>query len=149
MTRSKSAFALGLALLFTALLAACSSSDDKNAYVDEINALQQDYQAEITELGVPTTLPEVRELAATASDLDAQLAADVAAVDPPEEVADLHEELIAALEDSAAVTAEVEQIVSTTRDRAELQRAIAEANRNSETTIAEFNDLIDRINEEL
>jgi hypothetical protein len=143
------AFALGLALLAGALFAACGDTDEKNEYVDRINELQASYAEELSAVGVPSSLAEVRELATKGAELDAQLAADVAAVDPPEEVADLHAELVATLEESAATTAELERVVDTTKNTQELQRAITEADRNAQATIDEFNALIDRINEEL
>ena len=145
----RSAFALGLALLTGALLAACGGTDEKNDYVDEINGLQQSYQAEIAQSSVPTNLAEVRALSQKAAELDDRLAADVAAVDPPGDVEDLHVELVTTLEESAATTADLEQVVRSTSNRRELQRAIAEADRNTEATIDEFNSLIDQINEEL
>jgi hypothetical protein len=145
----RSAFALGLALLTGALLAACGGTDEKNDYVDEINALQQSYQSQIGQSSVPTNLAEVRALSKKAAELDDRLAADVAAVEPPGDVEDLHAELVTTLEESAATTADLEQVVRSTSNRRELQRAIAEADRNTEATIDEFNALIDQINEEL
>lgn len=145
----RSAYALGFVVLLGGLLAGCSDTDEKNEYVERINELQTEYQGEIGAAGVPSSLAEVRELATTGAELDARLAADVAAVEPPDEVADLHAELVAALEESAATTAELEQVVTSTKNRQELQRAIAQADRNSQATINEFNSLIDRINEEL
>jgi hypothetical protein len=145
----RSAFALGLALLTGALLAACGGTDEKNDYVDEINALQQSYQSQIGQSSVPTNLAEVRALSKKAAELDDRLAADVAAVEPPGDVEDLHAQLVTTLEESAATTADLEQVVRSTSNRRELQRAIAEADRNTEATIDEFNALIDQINEEL
>jgi hypothetical protein len=145
----RSAFALGLALLTGALLAACGGTDEKNDYVDEINALQQSYQSQIGQSSVPTNLAEVRALSKKAAELDDRLAADVAAVEPPGDVEDLHAQLVTTLEESAATTADLEQVVRSTSNRRELQRAIAEADRNTEATIDEFNSLIDQINEEL
>ena len=40
-------------------------------------------------------------------------------------------------------------MIKSTNDRGELQKAITEADRNSEATIQKFNSLIDQINEEL
>ena len=145
----RSTLAFGLALLLGVLVAGCSSSDEKNDYVDQINELQALYNDELSAVSVPTNLAEVRDLAAKGSELDAQLADDVAAVDPPEEVADLHEELVATLEVSAAASADLEKVVRTTNNRSELEKALTEADRNTDATIDKFNSLIDQINEEL
>jgi len=149
MNRLRTGLALAATFTLAAGVAACSSTGEKNDYVDEVNALQTQYASDVTDLGTPTNTKELREVAKKGAELDAQLAEDIAAIDPPDEVAELHEQLVGVLEESAAATAEIEELVSGTNNIQKLTEAATKASETATKTQNEINELIDKINEEL
>lgn len=150
MSRLRSAPALVLALVLAAFVAAgCGGdSEEKNDYVDQVNELQLAYVDDVTALvsaAPPTTPQESAEVATELADLTEGVADDIEAVDPPEEVADLHDELVATLRDV------VDQIRGAQKELASDDPQAA-ANAASELQAAtsgaqtELNSLIDQIN---
>jgi hypothetical protein len=87
--------ALALASVLALALAACGS-EEQNDYVDEVNSLQESYAAEVTDLASnpASSGKEVARTADQMAELTTQLAADIEAVEPPDEVADLHAQLV-------------------------------------------------------
>ena len=149
MTRLRTGLALATTLTLALGVVACSSNDEKNEYVDQVNELQTQYAADIAELGTPSNTGDLRELAREGAALDQQLAEDVAAIDPPEEVTDLHEQLVDLLQESADATTEVQELVQSTDNPQRIQQALTEIDQTAQRTQGELNSLIDQINEEL
>ena len=137
---------VGLACVLITALAACDSNDE---YVDEVNALTAEYDEYLSDLDpTPKTLGEIRRLAARGAELDSQLARDMAAIEAPDEVTDLHADLVALLEENAADSAEIEKLALAAENYRDLQR-VREATANARKNQARFDSLIEQINEEL
>lgn len=90
-----------LAAVLTAsalLLAACGDDvEEKNDYVDALNAAQERYAEKATDLGTdPAKYDEqVRELTQSTD----ELIDEIEALDPPDEVQEQHDDIIAALKE--------------------------------------------------
>ena len=132
------------------LAAGCGDSEEKNDYVDQINDLQLAYVDDITALvsEAPTTAKASAQLAADMAEITQGLADDIAAVTPPEEVTDLHDQLVTTLEGvSTQITDAGDAIANGNPQQAaaaatELQTATTEAQ-------TELGSIIDQINSEL
>ena len=93
---------LSLALAAALALGACGGdTDEKNEYVDEVNTVTStlnDGLADVSSQTPSTTSPQ--QVAGVFSDFASNLSAavtDVGEITPPDEVADLHDELVADL----------------------------------------------------
>src|SRR5688572_255654 len=98
MTRLMRAIVLVAAALSLVAVAGCGDTAKNNEYVDAVNKAQTDFADSVSKLQVdassatPDKAKEVFTSLATGVD---KVVADLKAVEPPEKVADLHDELVA------------------------------------------------------
>jgi hypothetical protein len=138
-------FAIGAA----AAIAAGCGNEEQNDYVDQVNAIQEDIAAAATEASssAPSNPKEAAQAGHQIADAFAAGADDLAAIDPPEDVADLHQQLTDELSgvaediDSAADTFETGNAQQAAAAAVDLQTSVTEAQ-------TEVNSLIDQINSE-
>jgi Family of unknown function (DUF6376) len=150
MTRALRAALLCLAAVAALALAACGGDDESNDYVDDVNAVQNEFLDTMTEVAStpPTNPSQAGDVVSEMEDAFATAADDLEAIDPPEEVADLHDELVTTMSDLGTQVADLgESLTSgnpqqTAQAATELQAALTEAQ-------TEVTSLTDQINEEL
>lgn len=138
-----------------ALVAGCGGdAEESNDYVDAVNGAQIEIVGEITQAAseIPAANSNNPEAAVEGAEAMAAVFGDgaetIAAIDPPEDVADLHDELVALLEDVETQIDDAAQLLSSD-DPAELQEgatAITAAGAESQT---EFDRIITEINAQL
>ena len=142
-----------LAVLIAAALAvsACGSDDEANDYADQVNEIQSRLVGDVTETvsdGPPADTEAAAEVAADLRRVFANSAGELAAIAPPEEVADLHDELVRAIRGVGIRIGRAEQAFAdgtpeqATRAARELQSATADLQ-------SELRTLIDAINAQL
>lgn len=134
----------------TALLGAGCGNGEQNDYVDQINALQNQLVDQVTEVvsGDPPTNP--RQAANVAGDLSqvfADGADEIEAVDPPEEVADLHQQLVDAIR-NISDQIDTAQQAFTSGNAEEASQAAIELQNATGSAQTQLNSLIDQINAE-
>ena len=143
---------LALVVLASALLAAgCGDSGEKNDYVDEVNQLQNDLVTQVTQATAganPTTQKQAADYAGTIAGIFGSAADDFAAVDPPEDVADLHSQLVDAIRSIADDTKKAEQTLRTGSPQ-EAQKALTDLQTAASDAQTQLNSLIDEINADL
>jgi RecA/RadA recombinase len=143
---------LAAALLVIALLAAgCGDSGEKNDYVDAVNQLQTDLVDQVTEAtsdANPTTQKQAADYAGRIADVFGNSADEFEAVDPPEDVADLHQQLVEEIRSIAADTRKAEQTLRTGSPQ-EAQRALTDLQTAATDAQNQLNSLIDEINTDL
>ena len=91
-----------VAVLIAATLAlgACGSDEEANDYVDGVNQIQTQLVEEVTDTvsgTPPTDAKAAAEVAADLRSVFASTADELAEIEPPEDVAALHDELVGAL----------------------------------------------------
>ncbi len=139
---------LGAVVAAAAIAAGCGN-EEQNDYVDEVNAIQTDIADAATEASssAPSNPKEAADVGHQIADAFQQGADDLAAVDPPEEVADLHDQLTQELNtvaddiNKAADTFESGNAQQAAQAAVDLQQSVTEAQ-------TEVNGLIDQINSE-
>ena len=143
---------LAAGLLAVALIAAgCGDTDEKNDYVDEVNQLQTDLVDQVTQAttsSTPTTQKEAADYAGKISDIFSRSADDFAAVDPPEDVADLHQQLVEEIRSLAQDTKKAEQTLRTGSPQ-EAQQALSDLQTAGNDAQSQLNSLIEEINADL
>jgi hypothetical protein len=143
---------LATALLAVSLLAAgCGDTDEKNDYVDEVNELQTDLVDQVTQAttgATPTTQKQAADYAGTIADIFGKSADEFAAVDPPEDVADLHSQLVDEIRSIAADTRKAEQTLRSGSPQ-EAQKALTDLQTAATDAQNQLNSLIDEINTDL
>jgi hypothetical protein len=147
MKRSARVITVLIAIATAAVIAAGCGNGEQNDYVDQVNSIQQDIADAATEAGssAPSNPQEAADVGHQIADAFAQGATDLEAVDPPEEVADLHQQLTDELKsvadqiNQAADTFESGNAQQAAQAAVELQTSVTEA----QTTV---NSLIDQIN---
>lgn len=149
MNRPRTVLALALAVVLTVFVAACGN-EEENDYVDRVNELQLTYVDDVSEL---TSSPasgsaSVAETATDLAELTSGLAADIEAVEPPDQVADLHQRLVDELENVAEQVGSLEERLSDANQQQAIKAAseLTSAVTESQT---ELQSLINQINEEL
>ncbi|HEX2127588.1 MAG TPA: DUF6376 family protein [Solirubrobacterales bacterium] len=142
---------LGVGLLIAAALVvpACGS-EENNDYVDEVNELQGAYVEDVTDLTsvAPSSPDAVAKTAADLADLTARLASDIEDVEPPDDVAELHQQLVGELDKVADQIGGLEEDLAGSNPQQAVQAAtdLTSAITRSQT---EIQSLIGQINEEL
>jgi predicted nucleic acid-binding Zn-ribbon protein len=143
---------LAAALVAVSLLAAgCGDTGEKNDYVDQVNQLQQDLVDQVTQATTgttPTTQKQAADYAGTIAGIFSKSADEFAAVDPPEDVADLHSQLVDEIRSIAADTKKAEQTLRTGSPQ-EAQKALTDLTTAASDAQNQLNSLIDEINTDL
>lgn len=140
-----------LAIAAVAVIAVgCGDVEEQNDYVEQVNALQNELVAEVTDAvsGTPPSNP--RQAAAVAGELGDIFSAsadDIEAVTPPEEVADLHAQLVETIREIADQIASAEDAF-TSGNAQEAAQAATELQNATNSAQTELNSLIDQINAE-
>jgi hypothetical protein len=140
-------------MLAAGVLAGCGSggTEEKNAYVDEVNQAQQRFADTFEQLSgqiTSTSTPgeDRRTLKGFETAID-ETATELEAVEPPESVAELHTELVDEMRSYGGAVASFRETVGGDLD--EVTRAQAKLATTTSQTSGEINRTIDRINQEL
>src|SRR5688572_6027627 len=131
-----------------ALVAAGCGNGEKNDYVDEVNAIQTDLQSETTEIssGAADNPNQIADIATQLQDAFAAAAADLEAVDPPEDVADLHAQLIDQVSGLGEQIGAAGEAIQNAETPQEIQQAATELSTAANGAGTELSSLIDEIN---
>lgn len=153
MSRTQRLSAVAAGLLGAASIAAGCGSDteEANDYVDEVNGLQVELVNEVTAAvsGAPPADPEAAAQVATdLQEVFETTADDLAAINPPEDVAGLHEQLVGSVSDVGEQIGEAEQAFSSGNPQQAAQAALQLQSATTELQ-NELNGLIDEINTQL
>jgi hypothetical protein len=140
-----------LAIASLAVIGVGCGNDEQNDYVDEVNRLQTELVDEVTAAvsgAVPTNQQDAAEIAAELEQVFADGAEQFESVSPPEEVADLHEQLVKQIDGIAEQVGAAEEAFTSGNATEASQAALAlqEASNRIQT---DLNGLIDQINSEL
>jgi hypothetical protein len=138
-------------LIFAALsLVACGGDTaESNDYVDEVNEVQTALQNEISGLSRTPNSPDelVGFYEETVSSIDAAVTS-LEDISPPDEVADLHDQLIAAVQDLAdVITGAADEIKA--GGAAAVPGAVSQLSTEGSQIQLEFSTTIDQINTKL
>jgi hypothetical protein len=143
---------LTLALVAAAALfvAACDGdTSERNDYVDEVNEVQNTLQSDISNLSQTPQSPE--QLVGFYEDTIASLRSAVdslESIEPPDEVAELHDQLITEVQDLAdVITGAVDEIEQ--GGAAALPGAVSQLATEGTKIQTEFSSTIDEINSKL
>ena len=131
-------------------VAACGSNSEANDYVDQVNAVQTEFLNAMTDAAStpPANASQAGELISSMEDAFNTAAEDLQAISPPDDVADLHQQLIDKMSELGDKVAEVsDALKSGSQQQAqqaalELQDALLQAQ-------TEVTDLTSQINDEL
>lgn len=144
--------AVGVLLLAAALaLAACGSNEEDNDYVEQVNEIQNRLVEEVTETvsGEPPANPKAAaEVAADLEGVFTITADDFEAVEPPQDVADLHDELVAAIRGVGGRIGEAEKAFASGSSK-QAARAALELQTATADLQPQLTALIDDINAQL
>lgn len=140
-----------LAIAALAVIGVGCGNDEQNDYVEEVNRLQTELVDEVTAAvsgAVPTNQQDAAEIAAELEQVFADGAEQFESVTPPEEVADLHEQLVKQIDGIAEQVGAAEEAFTSGNATEASQAALAlqEASNRIQT---DLNGLIDQINSEL
>jgi len=140
-----------LAIAAVAVIGVGCGSEEQNDYVEQVNQLQTELVDEVTAAvsgAVPTNQQDAAEIAAELEQVFADGAEQFEAVSPPEEVADLHEQLVKQIDGIAEQVGAAEEAFTSGSAEEASQAALAlqEASNRIQTDLT---GLIDQINSEL
>ena len=140
-----------VALAASLLAAGCGDTEENNDYVEQVNQIQGDLVTEVTEAtteSTPTSQKEAADFAGTLAEIFNGSADDVEATEPPEDVADLHAQLVEQIRSIADQTSEVEDTLRTGTP-AEAQQALSALQTAANASQSELDSLIGQINDQL
>ncbi len=153
MNRTQRLSAVAAGLIGAASIAAgCgSATEEANNYVDDVNDLQVELVNQVNEAvsgAQPADPNAAAQVFTDLQDVFDTAADDLDAIDPPEDVADLHQQLVGSISDVGDQIGDAEQTFSSGNSQ---QAAQAAAQLQSATTElqTELNGLIDDINAQL
>jgi hypothetical protein len=140
-----------LAAVLSLLLAAgCGDDDEKNAYVEDVNALQAELVQQVSTAAgsTPSNQKQAAEYAGRIAAIFSRAADQFAAVDPPDDVADLHSQLVDQIRSLAADTRKAERTLREgTPEQA--QKALKRLQTAATDAQNRLSMLIDEINSDL
>jgi hypothetical protein len=135
-----------------ALVAAGCGNGEKNDYVDEVNAIQTDVQTQANDLlaqGADISKPQQAvQLVEDLQQIFVDAAADLEAVEPPEDVADLHAQLV---EEIGSVGDQIGGVTDAFQsgNPQQIQQAASDLQSAISGSQTELSSLIDQINSTL
>lgn len=146
MTRLAASAVATLAIAALPVAGCGGDTEEKNDYVDQVNKVQEEAVEGLSAMSASS--PEQGlEIFADINERFAGLVEDLEGIEPPDEVADLHEELIQVLRDFN--TAYEEAGFDESDDPAELAPAVSEFTTAAAETQTEFGRVINEINAKL
>jgi predicted RNA-binding protein with PIN domain len=132
------------------LVGGCGQDEQANEYVDRVNAIQSDLVAEITALAAdtPSSQEQAADYAREIAAIFSRAADRFAAVEPPQDVANMHAQVV---EQIRAIATETRRAGRTLREGTpeEAQKALAKLEAISTHAQNRLNLLIDEINADL
>lgn len=132
-------------------LVACGSNEEDNDYVEQVNEIQNRLVEEVTETvsGEPPADPKAAaEVAGDLEGVFTSTADEFEAVEPPQDVADLHDELVAAIRSVGARIGEAEKAFASGSSK-QAARAALELQTATTDLQPQLTALIDDINARL
>ena len=150
MTRLRRPLA-ALLLVAAMALGACGSDEEANDYVEEVNGIQDQLVDEVTETvsgSPPADAKAAAEVAADLQSVFASTADEFEAVEPPDDVAGLHDELVAAIRGVGARIGEAEKAFASGNSKQAAQAAL-ELQTATTDLQTDLTTLIDDINAQL
>jgi hypothetical protein len=132
-------------------LGACGPSEEENDYVEQVNAIQGQLVDDVTETvsGAPPANPEAAaEVAAELEGVFASTADELEALERPQDVAELHAELVAAIRGVGARIGEAEKAFASGSSK-QAARAALELQTATSDLQPQLTALIDDINAQL
>lgn len=144
---------LTLALLaaVAALAVAACGNDEQNSYVDDVNAAQNEFLDSMTQAASqppPTNAQQANALVSSMEDSLNAFADDLEGIEPPEDVADLHQELITTTTDVADEIGKLGKALQSGDPRRAAQAA-TQLSTVVTSAQGKFTSLIDQINTKL
>jgi predicted nucleic acid-binding Zn-ribbon protein len=139
-----------LALVCALAFAAGCGNGEQNDYVDEVNALQTELSTSLTEAGSnidPANPKSAVAAIGTMQEAFTNAADELEAVDPPEEVADTHAQLVETLRGIGDQIATVEESLGSGNPQA-MVAALTEMQTSVTQAQTELSSLVDEINAE-
>jgi outer membrane murein-binding lipoprotein Lpp len=138
------------AVLSLLLVAGCGDGEEKDAYVDEVNTLQAELVEQVSTAAnaTPSNQQQAADYAGRIAGIFSRAANRFAAVDPPDDVADLHAQLVEQLRSIAADTRRAERTLreGTPEQAREALRDLRTAATDAQNRL---NILIEEINSDL
>jgi hypothetical protein len=137
---------VALAAILSLLVAGCGDDDEKNAYVEEVNALQAELVRQVSTAAefTPSNQEQAADYAGRIAGIFSRAADQFAAVDPPDDVADLHSQLVDQIRSIAADTRKAERTLREGTP-AQAQKAL----RQLQTAATDAQDRLDRLIDEI
>jgi Family of unknown function (DUF6376) len=133
-----------------ALVAVGCGNGEAHDYVDEVNAIQTDLQTEAGQIAAGGSNPnQIADIASQMQDLFASAADDLEAVDPPEDVADLHGRLVEQVRSLGEQIGASGEAIKNANTPQEIQAAASELQSAANGASTELDSLINEINSTL
>jgi predicted RNA-binding protein with PIN domain len=131
-------------------LFACGEDEQANDYVDRVNAIQADLVAEVTTIAAntPTNQRQAADYAHEIAAIFGRAADEFAAVEAPQDVADMHAQVVEQIREIAAETRRAERTLREGTPE-EAQQALAHLQTTSTDAQNRLNMLIEEINADL
>jgi hypothetical protein len=133
-----------------ALVAAGCGNSEKNDYVDKVNEIQTNLQTQATDAisSAPANPAQAGELVKKLQSLFSDAADQLAAVDPPSDVADLHQQLVDKVREVSDQIGKVADAFDSGNPQ-QIQQAATELQTAISSSQTELGSLIDQINSQL
>jgi hypothetical protein len=150
MTRALRAALVAVAMIAALAFAAGCGNEEENDYVEQVNDAQQSFLDEMTAAASQAAPANASQADQLIGDMQAAIdsfVSDLEGIDPPEEVADLHDELITTMSDIGSQIGELGDALTSGNP----QQAAAAATQLTTAVSAAQTDvtsIIDQINEE-
>jgi hypothetical protein len=129
--------------------AAGCGNDEQNDYVDDVNAAQQSFLDEMTAAAstTPTNPSQADQLIGDMQGAIDAFVSDLEGIDPPEEVSDLHDELITTMSDIGDQIGELGDAL-TSGNPQQAAQAATQLTTAVSTAQTDVTSIIDQINSE-
>jgi hypothetical protein len=150
MTRVLRAAFVAVAMIAALAFAAGCGNDEQNDYVDQVNDAQQSFLDEMTAAASqasPTNASQADQLIGDMQGAIDSFVSDLEGIDAPEEVADLHDELITTMSDIGAQIGELGDAL-TSGNPQQAAQAAAQLTTAVSSAQTEVTSIIDQINAE-
>jgi hypothetical protein len=149
MTRALRAVLVAVAMIAALAFAAGCGNEEENDYVDDVNAAQQSFLDEMTTAAstTPTNPSQADQLIGDMQGAIDSFVSDLEGIEPPEDVADLHDELITTMSDIGDQIGELGDAL-TSGNPQQAAQAATQLTTAVSTAQTDVTSIIDQINSE-